>query len=304
MRTPILLMALSAATSACTEYGYVEHLFYEEFQQVDLYNEADILFVVDDSASMAEEQAVLTENFAVFTEVLVDTEASFHLGVVTTDVSGDQAGLLRGGVITPGTADLAAALLEALEVGTGGSREEQGLAAASLALDGRNPDFLRPAGKLSVVVYSDEDDHSPGPVLGYLDSIAGVAGAGGWSIHGVVGDLPDGCISGDGAADSGERYIDAVLFTDGYVDSICNTDHSDILTRVGLEATGLLDTFPLAGLPNPSTIVVWVDDVRIPERPIDGWTYHPGENAIVFHGRAVPRPGMRIGVEYTLLLGS
>ncbi len=42
----------------------------------------------------------------------------------------------------------------------------------------------------------------------------------------------------------------------------------------------------------------------IPEREQDGWQWDPGENAIVFEGFSVPRPGMEIVAEYQLLLGN
>jgi hypothetical protein len=97
--------------------------------------------------------------------------------------------------------------------------------------------------------------------------------------------------------------VTAVLQTDGYRDSICADDYSEILTRIGLDLTGLDDSFPLSELPDPGTIRVWVDDVEMYEREYDGWTYSAGDNAVVFTGRAIPRPGMAIFVEYELLLG-
>ena len=42
----------------------------------------------------------------------------------------------------------------------------------------------------------------------------------------------------------------------------------------------------------------------MPMRKVDGWTYSPGDNAVVFHGRAVPRAGMTVYVEYRVLTGA
>jgi hypothetical protein len=36
----------------------------------------------------------------------------------------------------------------------------------------------------------------------------------------------------------------------------------------------------------------------MPRREVDGWTYSIGENAVVFTGRAIPRPGMGVRVTY------
>lgn len=285
----------------CTEYEYSERTVTDAFVQEDVETRSDVLFVIDDSSSMSEEQAQLVANFGTFTAVLADSYADFHLGVTTT--SPEQGGVLRGGVITPDTPDLEIAVLDALDVGTDGSRDEQGLAMAAAAIDPAvNPGFVREDGRLNLVFVSDEDDHSGGTVQDWMWAYEDVVGAD-YTVHGIVGDLPEGCASRTSAADAGERYISAAVRTAGYLDSICADDYSALLTHVGLDVAGLTDTFYLSQVPEPDTIEVAVDDVVIPERDPDGWRYDPGTNAIVFDGRAVPRPGMAIAVTYEELMG-
>ncbi|MEQ1567389.1 MAG: hypothetical protein ABMA64_17235 [Myxococcota bacterium] len=291
----------AALLAGCQEYDLLEQPEGEVYVQVDDDAKADVLFVVDDSASMAEEQQRLASNFAAFVDAVQGTEADWHLGVVTTDLA--QAGWLRGGVIDPETADLDAVAAAALVVGTTGDRVEQGFSAAELALDGRNAGFLRPDARLNVVFFSDEDDQSASTVDGFLAALADRAGDEGAAVHGVVGDLPDGCASGTSAAAAGGRYLAAIEQTSGWRESICADDYVELLTRVGFEAAGLQDTFPLARVPKTDTLSVRVDDVVIPEREVDGWTYEPGDNVVVFHGRAIPRAGMTIGFDYVPLLG-
>lgn len=62
----------------------------------------DILFMVDNSNSMCEEQDILTANFAAFIDILVMANADFHLAVVNSDMVDfvDGAGTLRQ---APGT---------------------------------------------------------------------------------------------------------------------------------------------------------------------------------------------------------
>ncbi|MBK8266301.1 MAG: VWA domain-containing protein [Nannocystis sp.] len=50
--------------------------------------DVDILFVIDDSGSMAEEQALLAKNFGAFINVLEapDVKANYRIGITTTDV--------------------------------------------------------------------------------------------------------------------------------------------------------------------------------------------------------------------------
>ena len=43
--------------------------------------------------------------------------------------------------------------------------------------------------------------------------------------------------------------------------------------------------------------------VEIPQRAVDGWQYSPGDNAVIFSGHAVPRPGMVIMIYYDPWIG-
>ncbi len=158
----------------------------------------DILFVVDDSGSMAAEQTRLANAFATF---IADLSASpvqndFQIGVTTTAVdlpicdAYDGGGNcttwhLRTAYTSPpaknGTPYPAGALVAAagrpailgrgsptlvddfvanIQVGTTGPSKEQALRAMQQALDGRNAGFLRPGARLAVILVGDEDDCS------------------------------------------------------------------------------------------------------------------------------------------------
>lgn len=288
-----------AVLLACSDQNFGTREMADTFVQPDNHVAADVLFVVDNSASMGEEQARLAENFLAFVDVLASTVADYQLGVVTTDVSGGDAGVLRGGVMTPDMPNLADTFRAAVLAGTGGSRDEAGLEAGILAADpARNPGFLRTGARFNLVFISDEDDHSPEDVSSYLAAYGESAGEPGFAAHALVGDLPQGCASGALAASPGPRYLDAAGGSGGFVESICAEDYSGLLTRVGLDVSGWEDTFPLSRLPSVDTLEVRVDDVLIPERELDGWQYSVGDNAIVFSGHAIPRPGMGIEVTY------
>ncbi len=49
-------------------------------------NSVDILWVVDNSGSMCEEQEALKQNFDIFVDELAKTGADFHLAIITTDM--------------------------------------------------------------------------------------------------------------------------------------------------------------------------------------------------------------------------
>jgi hypothetical protein len=242
--------------------------------------------------------------------LLEETLADFRLGIITTDVEDPgHRGRLQGApaVLGPDTPDLPGAFVANAQVGTGGSRDEQGLSALQLALTeavdaGANEGFFRPGARLHAVVISDEDDHSDGGVETLLSQLAvDVPDAAQFAVHAIVGDVPDGSLSPDAVADAGPRYLEAARRSEGFSGSICLADWTPLLESIGLAALGLQDTFFLSHEPDQSTIDVRVDDVRIPERESDGWSYEPGVNAVILDGGAVPRPGMQVVITYYLL---
>ncbi len=294
--TSPLLAAAAVLSAGCTDYAYSELTVVDLFQQGGVGQVSDILYVVDDSASMAEERSRLLDNFSAFTDVLEDTRVDFQLGVVTTDAS--QGGTLSV-LLDDDTDNLAAEFLAAVDVGDDGGRIEQGLSQALSAVNPSvNPGFLRTGAELHVVIVSDEDDQSSEEPGFYTHEIQALTGADRTTVHGIVGDLPAGCVAGSTAASPGPRYLEAIETTGGLSTSICAADYREMLRRVGLEVANWDDTFLLSQLPVPDTLEVHVDDVLIPQREEDGWTWSSGDNAILFHGRSIPRPGMDIRVDY------
>lgn len=291
-----LLPLLSLGALACSDYE-VENLLREDLFKQAEEPPGDVLFVVDDSASMIEEQANLTANFAAFVELLGDTTADYRIGVTTTDATA--GGALRGEVLTPDTEDVVAAFAAQVSVGTAGSRDEQGLAMGLRALrPDINPGFLREDGIAHVVFVSDEDDHSPAELTSYVESYTLAAIGEGPVAHALVGDEPEGCLSGTSAADAGTRYLALASTFGGLTESICAEDYGVVLEGIGLAVSGWNPLFPLSELPAEDTILVWVDEVEMPRREVDGWSWSVGDNAIVFTGRAIPRPGMTVRVTY------
>lgn len=165
-------------------------------QQAQGCSKMDILFVVDNSGSMSEEQANLAQNFPKFIDVLnaymtgAGQPLDYHVGLTTTSLTdttpiplpipipvppGDD-GALRNqascGMTRPWIertdANAAQEFSCVAQVGTDGSSHEQPLGAAKLALtdriaDGKNAGFLRDDALLAIVLLTDEDDQSVDP---------------------------------------------------------------------------------------------------------------------------------------------
>jgi|GEM_PF-1329334 len=110
--------------------------------QVDTFSQTpppkvDVLFVVDDSGSMADEQLLLKQELPKMVEIATSYAQSYHLAVTTTDtvkIQGTFKGLPQIATENDSAEDFADNLL----VGTQGYWEEMGLEAAWQALSGIN----------------------------------------------------------------------------------------------------------------------------------------------------------------------
>ncbi len=219
--------------------------------------EVDILFVVDNSYSMASEQTNLANSYVGFIDGIqatLDDENDFHLGVVSTDDFADNDEGCReiGDLVTrtasgpcgpyaAGNFMSAADVLEqsftcAARVGTEGDPDERPLAAALDALapekavmGGCNEGFAREDALLILVLISDEDDHfSPGEPAAWFDEL--VAARGGVEsnivVLSVIGvDEPSAC--GLAKAEPGARIADFTQrFTYAGIADVCVNDYA------------------------------------------------------------------------------
>jgi hypothetical protein len=297
--TPCLLTALTAAS--CQDYEVTRVRVFDTFTQAERDAELDVLWVLDDSLTMIEEQEQLAATVDTFIEFMTIAEVPFQLGVVTTDMDRDDAGALREGMILDrDTPDIGQVFADLVLVDDAGSRDERGLDAAAAAADpsGPNPDFARADADLEVIFFTDEDDQSrldPDEALEALEDPRSGRDVG---ITAIIGDLPEGCYTVYAAADAGTRYAELADMAGGLVESICVSDYEAMLQRVALQTLGLVDTFQLSAVPELSSMLVRVDGALVHERDRHGWRYDPAENTIVFDGYAIPPPGAVVDIDY------
>lgn len=237
----------------------------------------DVLFVIDNSVSMTDEQENLAHNFGRFVKALRsfrEGKVDFRIGVTTTRVpssgllglgrSGAAAGtLLKTNAMQDPWLESTAPDLEAqfellATVGTDGSWTEQPLQAAREALtsridDGVNADFLRPDALLSIVIITDEDDLSadesrPIPVSEFVTSFDAVKGARyAWSAAVIAGDEAPACSSRFGNALYAARLLDFVSASQGAAvfSSICRDDLSQSLDEALSQFAAACDAYVL-----------------------------------------------------------
>ncbi len=271
----------------------------EEFEQTTS-NATDMLWVVDNSCSMTEEQGHLGMQFEVLYDALTAAGVEYRIAVVTTD---NPAFHGEPPYIGPHTHDALEAFAASVSVGTAGSGTERGLMfgheALALAADDTPPNdgYFRDDAGLQVVFVSDEADQSGDwsnwveqylalkhdPSVVYLNAITGTDGV----------DAVD-CSGFGGTAYAGTGYVDAAHATGGLLVSICDTDWSTLMADLASQTQQIAGAFPLSEVPIVETLGVTVDGVHV----TSGWAYDAEGNAVVFDGAHVPQVGAVVVIAY------
>ncbi|MBM4379275.1 MAG: choice-of-anchor D domain-containing protein [Deltaproteobacteria bacterium] len=291
----------------------------------DLKPKADILLVIDDSGSMQDKQNELSQNFGAFFQYANAAGVDYQLGVTTTDVDPQTCffgqctgpgpmGKLIGDasnpkILTSTTPNVGGLYAQKVKVGTNGSGEEKGLAAAELALTpplitSDNAGFVRQDANLAVVVVTDAVDQSPKATSYYLNRLLNVKGFNKANMFtfSVIGPFqssaPSSC-SYDGSSPD-TRYAYLATQTSGVKAEICNSNWNTTLQNLGKTAFGYRSSFYMNGTPDPSrtaTIKVTLDGVDIPAGA-GAWAYDSTANAVVFNTSNPPTPGQTLTVTY------
>ncbi len=283
----------------------------------------DVLFVVDNTASMVEEHPRLVAAVPAFVNEALARNVDLHVAVTTTGIEaasaacpggaeGGEAGRLfpvdgsKPRLLTQATPNLAAALQENVKVGQC-AFVEKGFEAVRRALssplvdnadDPRTPvakdgnlGFLRDEAALAVVFIGDEDDHSPDDVDTYVKFLQTKKGAGqpGRATVYAIAPTAAACATAGG---TGTRYGQAAAKTGGDVLSICAPDYAPLLQSLAAKAFSPQDRFPLSSQPDSSSIAVTV--AGVPQT--GGWSYDSASNAVVFSPR--PAAGAKVEITY------
>ncbi len=295
-------------------------------------SKVDILFVIDNSGSMMEEQTSLGQNFSAFMSAAQASNVDWRIAVTTTGIQASPGGwaVCPGGaeggeagrffpvngssprILTPQTPNVAQVFATNVAVGVC-HWDEQGLEAAYRALsqplvnnvdapgtshtnDG-NAGFLREDAKLAIIIVSDEEDFSPQPVSFYETFFKSLKNDDPTmlSISAIVS--PANLSTCPTGVSSGNRYIQLAQGTNGVVDSICTQDWASSLSDISENIYGPSRRFPLSQEPGDvAQIVVTVNGV--PQST--GWSYEAQTNSVLFEETAAPPSGSSVEVTYPL----
>jgi len=152
---------------------------------------------------------------------------------------------------------------------------------------------------LSLLVASDRDDESPGP-LGYclrrMRNLAEDAAAS-RLVAGLLGGPREGRCTHPvyGSIAGSPRQTLFAELTGGPIESLCSGDVADALRRLSPGLFGLRSRWLLKALPAPDSLRVFVDGVET-----GAWSYSETARAIDFSPTAVPVAGSTIRVTYTV----
>lgn len=280
-------------TASQTATGTTDPAVEDEFWQGDgPWEKTDILFYVDQSGSMRDNQRNLADNFENFAMRLDTLSLDWQVMVSTKDT-----GCHNGEIFTADTPDAITGFIDAVG-GRGGQYTERGFTVTYNALQenapgGCNEGFLRENSKTMLIMVSDEPEQSSGNFTDWVPRFTALAPTA--SVTAIAGPVPAGCEE----AEPGTGYYEASVASHGAFLDICQEDWSSYFeTIASLSATGQVDTFYLSSQPDPATIEVTVTGITAADAE---WDYDGDANAIVFDGAALPAPGAHIVVDYQLL---
>lgn len=240
----------------------------EEFSQIAT-GILDIVVVVDNSASMQEEQDNLSTKLAPLLQAVKNSD--WKLNVVTTDPAN---GCTRGGVISRNDANASSAFQAAVTAGTGGSGNERGILQAVNALRcNQITDFPRPKSSIAVLIVADEDNcssngldcstsewNTPVYLTNFLKNDLGRVLGTDARVYGIFWHPDTTCATGYNKA---VQYAQAVASTSGVYGTICSMDYTPTLNKISEDiATILKSEFNLSMTPDPASVVVRVNDIE------------------------------------------
>lgn len=329
------ILTISCLAAACSEVAFtpapltgrqsVDNGIYRTetffFSDEKPLTEVDVLFVVDNSGSMAAEAAKLSTALSSFVDGL--TGVDWQIAITSSDVS-DGSYSTRGrlvnmagtnsNLLTKDTPNYENVFLNTV-VATGpnptcaggdlnycGSGSEQPLEAARIIISEQSPAnaaFFRPGADLVTIVLTDEDEKSDGPtdattaemLIAATNAVFnGTKQLSGFGI--IVRPDDPTCIAtqqvnGGQPGDFVQHFAD---ITSGETGSICDSDYGPALASIGQRIKKYATTVALTAMPVAGSVAV----VLKPADPLINWTVIG--NTIRLSD--IPKKGTRMIVTY------
>jgi hypothetical protein len=294
-------------TTGSTTGGSANDVTENFSQSAEETKKLDIVWIVDDSRSMEDEQSSLANNFSNFIDEFIQKNVDFKMAITTTDTSTTT----RAGKIVTGSDTLLTSAKAStnvtkfkndfkslIQVGIVGDGYEKGLAASEAFMQKNAASFLREDAYLAVVIVSDEADQSsktPKQYVDFLKSFKREAGL--VKVYTIVDQsVPRGSASENttvnGMTLGFDRYAKASEESAGVIGDI-RQNFSSVLGDMGESIINLLDSFALANTPIPGTLNVYVNNVQV-----TNYSFDSSSRSIKFDAGHLPPVGAAVRVTY------
>lgn len=331
----VMMATVLAALTACSKGAGSFSILADgdDYKQEAVFvpKKIDVLWVIDNSGSMATSQTNLANSFQSFINKFQAQGYDFHMGITTSDAwekqfnNNSQKSKLRDGngsthsgvfVMDQNTANLASIFNTNVKVGTGGNGDErvfESFKQTLLDVTGVNASFRRPEAYLAVIIVSDEEDFSSAsasftenystayPVQSYADFLTDYTdGGANFSVNTISVDSTTcaNSLNTDGFARKVSTRLPALAdLTGGVKTSLCG-DFGTSLDLISNNIIELSAVFKLTREPVVETINITINGVKILVDPVNGYTYDPANLTITFHGTAVPAANASVKIDY------
>lgn len=293
-----------------TDLGPKPREVVENFVQESIKNSADILIVIDDSQSMREEQKNLSSKMNALLKSLVATD--WKIGVISTTAvpkGNDYACDLD--LIHSTDIDAVEAFSKAVQAGTGGSGNEQGILQAVVGIRCLEKPWVRPDSSLAVLIVSDEDNCSNGQdcarfpaksevyLTDYVEKTLGRMVGINAGFYGIYSPPSKPCSSASATANIYQRLIDYRMPNSKNFGSICDSSYQETLERIsGSIAELLKNTLELKDAPIVGSVKI--EATKANGQAISNADFSVSGKVVGFKVGSEPRKGSKIVVRYQL----
>lgn len=261
-------------------------IWVDSFEQPETTNGVDILWVIDTSCSMGDNQERLLGGIE---EMMLNLpEADWRLNMISASpdvVAGEQQfPLVPGDTIKD-----AEYMYEHMAVGSW----EQGFSSVEeyILYNSYAQTWLRWDAALLVVFVSDEEEQSGGTVgdfVYWLDFVRSTV-----YVSSIVNLTPSESLCSISDVYTGQRYQDATNAFNGVITDICFDDWTEGVRDASVQIDPISE-WSLTHVPIKESIVVFMDGV-----PFMDWQYHSNRNEITFD--VIPDGGSLVEIGYRYL---
>lgn len=256
----------------------------------------DIVWVIDNSGSMGEEQKAIIDNTSNFIERFsIRPYIRWKFGILSSDISNlktYQSGFDPKSEIAWNSVDPVKRFKEGVKkLGTNGDGYERFFEPVVESF-AEYPTFLRPNSLLIVILVTDAKEQSSMTSKEFLSEMATIKSSELFHVYGVFSAKDLGCSANEldesNVTYSGSKFEDVINATKGKYFALCADGFGENLVGIADDIVKLLQNprILLKKRPLVNTIKVFYKDQELPGGAKENgaiWTYDYEMNAIVFH---------------------